>query len=106
MLIGFPVRAVARPESDQPPKILEARPLVRNCFAVSEGQFPDAIDGKGVAHVDVAAAAVASAAGHVLEAYARARAVGGVGDPVGPHVVGLEQQAARGTGAGRWLASR
>src|SRR5271157_3436715 len=37
ILIGLPVRNVAKPESDQPPRILDARPLVRYCLPCPKG---------------------------------------------------------------------
>ncbi len=44
-------------------------------------------------HVDVGAAAVAGAAGHILERHGLAGADGRVGDAVRPHVIALQHQA-------------
>ncbi len=68
---------------------------VQEPLAAPERQLINAVDGHDVPDVGAAVAAVTGAASHVLKGDRFARADGRVRDTVRPHIVRLEQQAAR-----------
>src|SRR6266852_5359544 len=95
MFTGLPLLAVEIPGKLPSPEDSRRQVvLAQEPAPFAERQLVNWVRGHRVAHVDVRVAAIAGAAGLILERDALAGSVRRIGDPVGPHVLGLPQESA------------